>query len=115
MKEDEQIFEEVSVYVRDNPGVPLSVVAKELDISYDKLMKYVREGRLLVRTNNGGYAKFCEKCGEMINDGRFCPGCEDHINAVLETSKFALQSKIADYEKNKSEYRYHAFDKKSGR
>ena len=60
-KEDEKIFADVSAYLRDNPGTPLSVVAEELGIGYDKLMKYVKEGRLIVRTQKGDVAHFCEK------------------------------------------------------
>ena len=117
MKEDEKIFDEVSMYIRDNPGVPLSQVSKELNISYDKLMKYVKEGRLQIRAENGGFYKFCEKCGAMIMQGKFCKKCENHISAVLDVSKKDLQKKIEKDEKNRGDYRFLArdTDKKSSR
>ena len=110
IKEDEEIFDKVSFYIRDHPGVPLTVVSKELDISYDRLMKYVKEGRLQVRAENGEIYKFCEKCGEMITQGRFCKHCEDHISNVFDFSKRNLQNKIIESEKNKSDYRFLAHD-----
>ena len=110
MQEDERIFDEVSMYIRDNPGVPLSQVSKELKISYDKLIKYVKEGRLQIRAENGGYYKFCEKCGAMITTGKFCKKCEYHITAVLDVSKKNLQDKIEEGEKRKRDYRFLAHD-----
>jgi Zn finger protein HypA/HybF involved in hydrogenase expression len=104
-KEDEKIFEEASMYIRDHPGVPLTVVSKELKISYEKLMKYVREGRLQVLSSKGEYIKFCEKCGVVISGNRFCASCEGHIAGVLDTSKKKLQGSI-EAAKKRSDYRF---------
>ena len=112
MRDDEKIFDDVSMYLRDKPGTPLSVVAEELDIGYDKLMKYVKEGRLLVRMPNGAVMHFCEKCGAMINEGKFCKNCEDHISNVLDTSKRNLQGKLEEARERSSGYRFLAADEK---
>ena len=109
-QEDERIFDEVSMYIRENPGVPLSHVSKELKISYDKLMKYVKEGRLQIRAENGGFYTFCEKCGAMTTQGKFCKKCEQHIATVLDVSKRNLQDKLEESEKNKRDYRFLARD-----
>lgn len=114
-KEDEQIFDKVSLYIRDNPGVPLTVVSNELDISYDRLMKYVKEGRLQIRSANGGFIRFCEKCGAVVTSGRFCDDCEDHITTVLEVSKRNLQGKIDESSRSNSDYKFLAKDAKRGR
>ena len=105
-QEDEKIFDEVSMYIRDNPGVPLKIVSKELNISYDKLMKYVKEGRLQIRSDKGGFIQFCEKCGAMITQGKFCKRCEYHISTVLDTSKKKLLDKMEEAEKSKNDYRF---------
>ena len=110
-QEDEQIFKDVSLYIREHPGVSLNEVSKELDISYDKLMKYVKEGRLQILSGDGEYVNFCEKCGEMIKKGKFCKACEYHISNVLDESKRNLQNKLTRLEKNRSEYRFLATDK----
>jgi hypothetical protein len=112
-REDERIFEEVSAYIRDHQGVALCVVADELGISYEKLMKYVKEGRLQIRTNDGGFVMFCEKCGGMISKGKFCPKCENHITNVLEISQNSLKNKLT--EMNKSDYRYFSGEAKKSR
>lgn len=116
-KEDEKIFEAVSGYLRENPGMPLSTVAQELDIGYDILMKYVKEGRLLVRSPNGSIVHFCEKCGTMIDEGRFCSRCENHIANVLDSSKRNLQGKLTERAAadNSGGYRFLAADAKKSK
>ena len=96
VKEDERIFDEVSAYIREHPGVSLKETAAELDISYEKIMKFVREGRLQIRAANGEYVNFCEKCGAEITKGKLCESCESHITNVLDTSKKNLQGKLAE-------------------
>ena len=108
VKEEERIFDKVSIFIRDHPGVKLTEVAEELDISYEKLMKYVKEGRLQIKTDDGGFVMFCEKCGAMISKGRFCKGCENHITNVLEISQATLVDKLSE----KSSYKFYAKDQK---
>ena len=102
-KEDERLFEEVSVYVREHPGVPLAMVAKEMDISYEKLLKFVREGRLQVKGHDGRVVYFCEHCGVEIPSGRFCKDCEKELTSGLSSSKQALMDQIQKETPKKSE------------
>jgi len=111
-REDEQIFKDVSAFIREHPGVSLNIVAEELKISYEKLLKYVKEGRLQILAANGDYVGFCEKCGTMIMKGKFCKSCEYHISNVLDDSKRNLQSKLVEMEKNRNDYRFLATDQK---
>ena len=107
-EEDEKIFELVCEFIRKNPGAPLSEVSKELEISYDKLLKYVKEGRLQIRSGNGGFYRFCEKCGEMITEGKYCDHCEYHISTVLDVSKKNLLGKMTGNDAQGSDYRFFA-------
>ena len=93
-KEEDKKFEEVSLYVREHPGVPLAMVSKEMDISYEKLLKYVREGRLQVKGQDGKIVYFCERCGKELASGRLCKECEAGLSKELESSKQALMDKI---------------------
>jgi hypothetical protein len=93
--EEEKIFDKVSAYIREHSGVPLTVVAKEMDVSYEKLIKYVREGRLLIQEPNGGVRMFCEKCGAEIPSGRYCKSCESGLAKALESSKRELLDKVS--------------------
>jgi len=112
VKEDERIFRDVSAYIRENPGVSLHDVSDKLEISYDKLIKYVKEGRLQVLASDGEFVNFCEKCGAMIKKGKFCKSCEYHISNVLDESKRNLQKKLVEIEKDRNDYRFLAHDAK---
>jgi DNA-directed RNA polymerase subunit M/transcription elongation factor TFIIS len=100
-REEEKTFEKVSMYVRERPGVPLNTIATELELSFDILMKYVREGRLQVRGSDGKSVNFCEKCGneltpeDMFAGGRFCKGCEGGMTAKLESARKEMAEKLA--------------------
>ena len=100
-REEERSFEKVSMYVREHPGVPLNVVATELDLSFDVLMKYVREGRLQVRGSDGRSVNFCEKCGveltpqNMHETRRFCRPCEGGLSAELESTRKDMAEKLS--------------------
>jgi flagellar operon protein (TIGR03826 family) len=97
-KEEEEIFEKVSMYIREHRDVPLTVVSKELDVSYEKILKYVREGRLQIREPDGSVMKLCEKCGKEIASGRFCKSCEAGLAKALESSKRDLLGKMTAQE-----------------
>ncbi|MDR1062170.1 MAG: MerR family transcriptional regulator [Clostridiales bacterium] len=97
-KEEEEIFEKVSMYIREHQDVPLTVVSKELDVSYEKILKYVREGRLQIKEPDGSILTFCEKCGKEIPSGRFCKSCEAGLAKALESSKRELLGKVTAQE-----------------
>jgi flagellar operon protein (TIGR03826 family) len=94
-KEEEKIFDEVSMYVRDHSGVPMTVVAKELDVPYDKIMKYVRDGRLQIKESGGAVLNRCERCGKEIPSGRYCQSCEQGLARALESSRQDLLKKVS--------------------
>ena len=100
-REEEESFEKVSAYVREHPGIPLNAVAAELELSFEILMKYVREGRLQVRGADGTSINYCEKCGKVLTTqdahegGRFCRACEGGLSAALESTRKDLAEKLA--------------------
>jgi len=98
--EEEKSFEMVSMYVRDHPGVSLNTVADELGLSFDVLMKYVREGRLQVRGPDGNSVNYCEKCGNELEakdahlGGRLCKSCEGGLSVDLEATRKRMAEKL---------------------
>jgi len=95
VREDEEVFERVSMYLRDTPGEPLAQVAHALDVGYERIMQYIREGRLQVRAKDGSLISFCEKCGREVNGGgRLCDSCAKGMNDDIASSVKDLQRKI---------------------
>ena len=93
-KDEEKLFEQIWEYLRDNPGVSMPQVAEELQVPYEQLMKYVREGRIQVKSPDGKLLLFCEKCGEIIKSGRICDRCEKGLTKELQSAAKDLAVKI---------------------
>jgi len=71
--EDDQ-FDLVKAYLRDNPEARLDEVAEGTDVPARVIMKFIRSGRLVVG-RPGAFELACERCGKPINTGVVCPEC----------------------------------------
>ena len=77
---EENEFKIVKEYIYDNPGATISEVSQETEVSIDKIMRFLREERLEIRSENSNLLLECEKCGRAINSGRFCENCKGQLN-----------------------------------
>jgi len=93
-KDEEALFDKIWEFLRKNPGASMTVVAQEFDVPYEHLMKYIREGRLQIKSPDGKLMIFCEKCGEVIKSGRICEKCEKGLSKMLTDTAKDLQRKI---------------------
>ncbi|MCL2202316.1 MAG: flagellar protein [Defluviitaleaceae bacterium] len=84
MKAEEEKFEEVRLFVKDNPHCSAQEVSEACEISVKRLMHYVREGKLEI---SQGMAELitCSKCGRPIKSGRMCERCVKSTTSVLES------------------------------
>ena len=73
-KADEEKFEVVRAFVKENPDCTIHEVSKECEISVKRIMKYVREGQLEVSKGMQD-AITCTKCGKPIDKGSMCEKC----------------------------------------
>lgn len=74
-KEMEDKFMGVREYIRENPNVPMTVVAEENDVPIQQIKKWIRQERLAF-SKDSGISIDCEKCGKPILTGRFCKECQ---------------------------------------
>lgn len=84
-KEDE-IFKNVKEYIYDHPGANIQVVSEETDVSVNKILSYLREGRLELTGDHNNLILECERCGVSINTGRFCDKCIVELERELKSS-----------------------------
>ena len=80
LESEENEFKIVKEYIYDNPGATISEVAQETEVSIEKIMRFLREERLEIKSENSNLLLECERCGRAINSGRFCDNCKDEIN-----------------------------------
>jgi len=83
--EDEVDFQKVKKYLYDNPGASISEVASSLNISIEKIRKFLKEERLEIIGDEGLPVLECEKCQKPINTGRFCDACSRDLATGFST------------------------------
>lgn len=83
----EEKFDEVKVYIVDNPGQKINQVAEACNVSVLQIKKWVRDERL-VFSDDSLVGLECERCGRMVHSGRFCVTCAgnlvDSMNAAYK-------------------------------
>lgn len=77
---EENEFKVVKEYIYDNPGATISEVSQETEVSVEKIMRFLREERLEIKSENDNLLLECERCGRGIKTGRFCDNCKAQIN-----------------------------------
>lgn len=83
-REMDELFEQVRVYVKKNPGATAVEIAEHFDVDEQLINEFVREGRFDFVT--GALTISCERCGRPIRRGRLCEACaQDFSQEVQET------------------------------
>ncbi len=91
---DEKDFKRVKEYLYENPGATLTSVSMELDISVEKIRRFLKEGRLEIIGDDGNLILECEKCGKSIKSGRLCAECERGLASDLRSTASQLKDDI---------------------
>ncbi len=83
-EEEEQIFETVRRYLKDNPNKTLQEVSDETEVSVKKILKYIKEGRIDIGDSTITFP--CENCGKEINRGKYCGECAKKLKNKFNSS-----------------------------
>lgn len=89
---EENEFKVVKEYVYDNPGATISEVSQETEVTVEKIMRFLREERLEIMSENSNLILECERCGRSIKSGRFCENCKEQMNKDFRR-EFGLDKK----------------------
>lgn len=74
-KKDDEDFRIVKDFLYENPKETITVVSEETGVLEDKILRYLREGKLEIVGDNPGILLDCEGCGKAIRTGRYCEKC----------------------------------------
>jgi flagellar operon protein (TIGR03826 family) len=85
-EKDETDFKQVKEYLYNNPGASMSEVSTALDVSVEKITRYLREGRLEIVGGDGNLILECESCGKSIKTGRFCQECQKELTKDFKST-----------------------------
>lgn len=98
---DDEDFKVVREYIYDNPDTSVKEVAEDTGVPEEKILKYLRDGKLLLKGENANVLD-CERCGKGIATGRFCDECSAKLARELK-SAFAVPDKpVSDEETKKT-------------
>ncbi|MDD3269241.1 MAG: MerR family transcriptional regulator [Syntrophomonadaceae bacterium] len=96
LEKEEDDFQLVRKYVRDHPGAGVIEVAEETKVEEDKILQFLRDGRL--QSKGLTTSLVCERCGIVISTGRWCEKCTKQVKAEIQgaaPSKPASQAEPA--------------------
>jgi len=85
-KAEEEIFEKVYEYVRENPNQSLPQVAEACEVTTKRLLQYVRDGKIEA-TNGMNGDVLCSQCQTPIKKGRMCEKCIVETNTAIKLMK----------------------------
>lgn len=80
-EEEDKILKRAKEELYRNPGLGMMELVQRLDIPVETLEKFVREGRLVLRSKER-VALACEICGREISAGKRCPACEAKVRKM---------------------------------
>ncbi|MCL1936368.1 MAG: hypothetical protein FWF57_08365 [Defluviitaleaceae bacterium] len=89
-KEEENEVVKVREYIIENPGITLSNLSIETDISVKRIIKYIREGKIELSSPEIE----CERCKTKIRLGRYCADCSKKMHK--EIIRMRVSSKKED-------------------
>ena len=81
---EEKEFDIVRNYVRDHPGENIFQVSQATGVSEDKIIRFLRDGRLIARGISTEGVLTCDRCGQTISEGRLCPACRGELSRDLQ-------------------------------
>jgi len=98
------------------PGATVSQISNELDVSVEKIKRFLRDGRLEIIGDEANMILECESCGKSIKTGRFCEGCERSLTKDLKSTASRLSETLSNASSSKgSDLRYLSKDEKKGK
>jgi len=93
LRKQDALFEDVKKYIRDHRQAAMAEICEALDVSAEKLLRYMKEGRLIL----GPHIDYpCERCGAPIHSGRMCESCLSILQADMAKAAKELGTLAGD-------------------
>lgn len=114
LEEDEEEFKLVKEYLYENPGAIIPEVSDATGVSVEKIMRFLRDERLEINSENSNLVLECESCGRPIKSGRFCEECKNNITYRMK-KEFGINQNRHDYIKTSGKEKMHVIRRREGR
>lgn len=82
-RQDEEDFVKIRDYIEMHPYATMIEISRETQVTVKKIMEFLKEGRLILNSDNTNIVLKCERCGKPISTGRFCDECKSNLGKEL--------------------------------
>ena len=103
MKEEEERFETVRVFVKENPNRTIKEVSDECNVSVKRILQYIRDGKLEASAGIQSDVT-CTRCGKQILTGRMCEVCINEVGNQIGSMAREAQKKPSEQKKAANVY-----------
>lgn len=90
-EEDERDFDRVREYLRRHPRADIEELHQETGVEREKILGFLREGRLEVDRDGISSVYRCRICGKVISHGRICLDCLEKFKKPLPGKEGELE------------------------
>lgn len=102
IKEAEEDFQKIRGYLRNNPNISIIELSEDTEVSEEKIIQWIREGRLEAKGLKESPLK-CSQCGASIDSGTHCSKCKEKLRSELSKVGSELQSDL-DRERDRPKF-----------
>lgn len=86
IQKEEEKFETVKSFLWDNPKATLTQVVENTGVEEQKIIRYVREGRIELADVSSLPPNRCTICGKLISQGRICADCAVELKIPVKST-----------------------------
>lgn len=84
---EEKQYDEVCTYLRKNPGAQVEQIEEDTGVEETKVLRWMREGRLVADGLDGKSVLICQRCGRQVEKGNLCPKCMQFLAQEINAAK----------------------------
>ncbi|MBF8982985.1 MerR family transcriptional regulator [Lutibacter sp. B2] len=94
-KKDDEEYQMVKEYVYDHRGATITEISEETGVDEDRILRYIRAGKLEIIGEDSSILIQCERCGKGIRTGRFCDPCIAELRSGLAGTKVEKKKEVS--------------------
>ncbi len=94
VQEDEETYKLVKEYIEKHPRCTTIEVSEALDVPVEKILQFLREGKLELSSDNPNIVLGCERCGRPINTGRYCKECASFMESQFKRGFVSEEKRV---------------------
>jgi len=79
---EEAQYEQVREYLLKNPGASVEQIVEDTGVEESKVLRWMRDGRLVVADTGGRPVLVCQRCGRRVEKGNLCPKCIQTLQEI---------------------------------